>query len=532
MSIEDKKASSSFLKKRTKKLLRSDAETPIFVLRDPKGRKVFCFALVGLRLFSKKKAFLSPILLASLGACSLIPDYKRPALPVSSTYPTAPDAAGLTDAADLGWRDFFADPVMTDLIAFALANNRDLRVAIENVAAAQAQYRSAHASLFPTIDATASAEFERVPGGVSGFPTPEHINAYSLGLSAASYELDLFGKIRSQAAQSHEEFLSDAETRESTQISLVAQIASEYLTWLADRDSIKVSADTAKADQRAFDLREMTLAKGTGTALDVAEAESTLRTAQASEQQYTRAAAQDMDELVLLAGAPLPPDLQARMMAATGLDAQPHFPALPAGLPSDLLQRRPDIRAAEHTLLAANANIGAARAAFFPSLTLTGSGGTGSGGIAKLFGAGTASWLFEPNVSVPIFDAGANFANLDYAKIQKRIEIADYEKTIQSAFHDVADALAARTTYGSQVAFEQQLVAADSRDYNLSKMRFDAGIDSYLTVLVAQSSLFSARINLVSLKLAEQQNLITLYKALGGGWVEGGKPVRGLATRE
>jgi multidrug efflux system outer membrane protein len=298
----------------------------------------------------------------------------------------------------------------------------------------------------------------------------------------------------------------------------VAQIASEYLTWLSDRDLIRVSADTAKADQRAYDLRRMTVAKGTGTALDVAEAESTLRTAQAAEEQYTRAVAQDMDEIVLLAGAPLPPDLQARMMAAPGLDAQPRLPDLPAGLPADLLQRRPDIRAAEHTLLAANANIGAARAAFFPSVTLTGNGGTSSGGIGKLFGAGTASWLFEPNISVPIFDAGQNFANLDYAKVQKRIEIANYEKAIQSAFHDVADALAARATYRRQVAFEQQLVAADQRDYTLSTMRFDAGVDNYLTVLVAQSSLFSAQINLVGMKLAQQQNLITLFKALGGGW--------------
>jgi multidrug efflux system outer membrane protein len=470
--------------------------------------------------------FMAPTLLASLAGCSLIPDYKRPALPVATAYPAGFGAgtSGEEAAADLGWRDFVADPVMADLIAFSLVNNRDLRVAIENVEAAQATYRSEHANLFPTIDATGSAQFERVPAGASGFSSPEHINAYSLGLSAASYELDLFGKIRSQAAQAHEQFLSSAETRQSTHISLVAQIAAEYLTWLADRDSIKVSADTATADQRSYELRKMTAAKGSGTALDVAEAEVTLRTAQASEEQYTRAAAQDLDEIVLLAGAPLPPDLLVRMVAAKGLDAQPRFPALPAGLPADLLQRRPDIRAAEHTLLAANANIGAARAAFFPSVTLTGSGGTASGGIGKLFAAGTVSWLFEPQFSVPIFDAGQNFANLDYAKVEKRIEIADYEKAIQSAFHDVADALAARATYTRQVAFEQQLVEADTRDYTLSKMRFDAGVDNYLTVLVAQSSLFSAQLSLVSLKLTEQQNLITLYKALGGGWIERSKP--------
>ena len=227
-----------------------------------------------------------------------------------------------------------------------------------------------------------------------------------------------------------------------------------------------------------------------------------------------------MDALVLLAGATLPGPLQARMMARTGLATESAFPAIPAGLPADLLQRRPDIRAAEHTLLAANANIGAARAAFFPSITLTANGGTGSSALGKLFGAGTASWLFEPQISVPIFDAGSNFANLDYAKIQKRIEIANYEKAIQSAFHDVSDALAGRATYTRQVDAERKLVDADQRYYTISKLRSDAGADTFLNVLVAQNSLFGAQINLVALNLAEQQNLVTLYKSLGGGWTD------------
>jgi multidrug efflux system outer membrane protein len=208
------------------------------------------------------------------------------------------------------------------------------------------------------------------------------------------------------------------------------------------------------------------------------------------------------------------------MMFQTGLGDKSVFPVLPAGLPSELLARRPDIRAAEHSLLAANANIGAARAAFFPSVTLTGSGGTASGGLAKLFGAGTVSWLFQPQISVPIFDAGSNFANLDYAKLQKQVEIADYEKAIQSAFHDVSDALAARATYTRQLDAESKLVDADTRYFNISQMRSTAGVDTYLNVLVAQSSLFSAQLNLVSLRLSEQQNLVTLYKALGGGWKE------------
>ena len=224
--------------------------------------------------------------------------------------------------------------------------------------------------------------------------------------------------------------------------------------------------------------------------------------------------------MVLLVGTTLPDSLQTRMLAQSGLSAEPAFPALPAGLPSDLLQRRPDIRAAEHTLLAANTNIGAARAAFFPSVTLTGTGGTASGGLTHLFGAGTASWLFEPQVSVPIFDAGTNFANLDYAKVQKRIEIANYEKSIQSAFHDVSDALAGRATYTRQVDAETKLVPADQTYYDVSKMRSDAGADTYLNVLIAQDSLFSEQLTLVSLNLSQQQNLVTLYKALGGGWTD------------
>ncbi len=452
-----------------------------------------------------------------LGGCTLIPHYTRPALPVSPVYPVAGGQSGIA-ASDLGWREFFADPVMQDLIDLALRNNRDLAVAIENVQSSQASYRLARANLFPSISGTGGAEYEHEPSAASGGFGDLNVNAYSLGLNAASYELDVFGRLRSLSRQAREQYLSSAETRESTQISLVAQIASEYLAWLADREAIAVSEQTAEAQQHSYDLRELTLEKGSGTALDVAQAESSLRTAQASLAQYRRAQAQDMDEIVLLAGAPIPAALQARMMAEADLNAPPPFPELPAGLPADLLERRPDIRAAEHTLLAANANIGAARAAFFPSITLTGSGGTTSGTLGGLFGMGTGSWLFQPQFSVPIFDAGTNFANLDIARVEKRIDIANYEKAIQSAFHDVADALAARATYTSQVAAEQQLVDADQRYYTLSKMRFDAGVDSYLNVLVAQNSLFEAQLDLVSLRLAERQNLVTLYKALGGGW--------------
>lgn len=465
--------------------------------------------------------------LLALGGCTLIPSYDRPALPVAADYPDGPAFAGpgaardvpdTVRAADIGWRDFFADPVTRQLIALALANNRDLRAAAENVASAQATYRAQRATLFPTIDASAGGEFERLPAGASGQSVPTKINAFSASLGTTSFELDLFGSIRSTNKERQEQYFSQEDTKQSTQISLIGQVVSEYLSWLADREALATSQQTARAQQQSYDLVSLTVGHGTGTGLDLAQSESTLRTAQASVEQYTRQVAQDMDELVLLVGAPLPPALRAQMDAQSGLSSLAAFPAVPAGMPSDLLERRPDIRAAEHTLLAANASIGAARAAFFPSITLTSNGGTASGRLAGLFTAGTASWLFEPQISIPIFDAGRNAANLDYAKSQKRLEIANYEKAIQSAFHDVSDALAARGTYTRQVEAQSKLVDADQRYYTLSRMRFTAGVDNYLNVLVAQNSLFSAQLNLVSLRLAERQNTVTLYKALGGGW--------------
>ena len=475
----------------------------------------------------------TPLLLALLTSCSLIPSYQRPALPVSSQYPVGADATNTPTAEmaawDIGWRNFFADPALQGLIALSLANNRNLRVSTLDVSQAQAQYRVDRASLFPAIDATAGEDAYHTPKGIiSGNANPINYREYSLGVGAVSWELDLFGKIRSQAKAAQETYLSDADTALSVKIALVSEVASAYYTWLADRQALKISQDTAAAQEHSLQLTQLAATKGIYTAMDVAEAQTTVDTAQANVAMYTRQVAMDMDELVLLAGASIPPALQQQMNAVSGLDASPKLPDVPAGLPSDLLQRRPDIRAAEHQLLAANANIGAARAAFFPSVTLTASGQTASPGLSSLFGMGSGAWLFEPTVSVPIFAAGSNFANLDIAKLEKRIEIADYEKTIQSAFHDVSDALNARGTYVAQVQAEQNLVDADSRYYQLADMRFEAGIDNYLGVLVAENSLLIARLNLVSLQLAAQQNSITLYMALGGGWQETSAPAPAL----
>ncbi len=462
--------------------------------------------------------------LIGLTGCSFIPDYHRPALPVAAQYPVGDNGAKGPAAADLGWRDFFTDPALQQLIALSLQNNRDLRVSILNVKAAQAQYLSDRASLFPTLDATAGLDRQHTPGGLQfsqgSTSAASDLREYSLGVGAVSWELDLFGSIRAKAKAAQETYLSDVYTRQSAQISLVAEVASEYLTWLADRESLTIAQTTAADDTASLKLVQMELAHGTATAMDEAQAESSLDTANANVAAYTRQVAQDMDQLVLLVGAPLPQDLLDRMNQVAGLQTEPGLQPLPAGLPSDLLFRRPDIMAAEHTLLAANANVGAARSAFFPKITITADGGTASSGLQHLFGAATGAWLFQPDITVPIFAGGQNLANLDYAKVEKRIEIATYEKTIQSAFHDVSDALNARDTYVSEMAAEQALVDADSRYYKLATMRFNAGIDNYLNVLTANNLLLTARLTLVSLQLSALQNSITLYKALGGGWLE------------
>jgi outer membrane protein, multidrug efflux system len=478
-----------------------------------------------------RSLIVAAVLASTVAGCSLAPDYRRPALPIALSWPSyaAPNTHETNRPADeIGWRQFFVDPVVQELIALSLANNRDLRIAALNVAQAQAQYRIERASLFPKINGTAELDKSITPGDTIGARGAYAVRDYSLGLGAVNWELDLFGKIRNQAEQAKETFLSDEETQLSTQISLIAQVASTYLAWLSDKDSLKVSLDTVKVQSDSLNLTEQKVSLGTATALDAAQAETSLRSAQASVSQYTRQLAQDMDEIVLLVGTQLPDELTRRMNKVAGLSSEPRFPMLQPGLPSDLLLRRPDIRAAEHTLIGANANIGAARAAFFPSVTLTGNYGTASSSLKRLFGPGQAAWLFEPTITVPIFDAGNNEANLDVAQIEARSDIASYEKAIQSAFHDVADALVARTTYARQVISEQALVDASMRYYNLADSRFRAGADNYLNVLVARNSLFSAQLTLISLKLSAAQNMVTLYKALGGGWKESSRPV---ATR-
>ncbi|CRD67973.1 TolC family protein [Bordetella pertussis] len=414
------------------------------------------------------RTLLSLAVATALAGCSLAPTYERPQAPVDAAYPSGPAygapgqaAAGAPAAADVGWRDFFGDPLLQELLALSLANNRDLRVAALNVEAARLN-----------------------PSGQAGIS-----RSYQVGASLSTWELDLFGRIRSLSEQALQLYLAQDETRLATQLTLVAETANAYLTLRADQELLALTRQTLAAQQESYKLTRQSYDLGVATELDLSQAEISLRTAERNLSQYTRMAAQDRNALVLLVGQPLPAGIGAQLDQAVALPDGVVLADLPAGLPSDLLARRPDIRAAEHQLQAANASIGAARAAFFPRISLTGSAGTAS-------------------------------ASLDLAKIQKDIGIARYEQAIQSGFREVSDALAGRGTLQEQIRSQELLVQANQRAYDLSQQRYQQGIDNYLSVLDSQRSLYTAQQTLVETRLARLSNLIQLYKALGGGWSE------------
>jgi len=474
-----------------------------------------------------QKHALTAIAVALLAAgCTLAPHYTRPDAPVAQAFPsggvyaTQPGAAGARSAngqaaTAIGWREFFVDPRLQRLIEIALKNNRDLRVSVLNIEAARAQYQITRAGLFPTLDGTGTGNIQRVPQGVSQTGAPYISRVYNVGLSA-SWELDLFGRVQSLKDQALAQYLSTAYARQAAEISLVSQVADQYLTLLSTDDLLKVTEDTLKTAQASYDLTKLQFDNGTGSELELRQAQTVVEQALANQQAQARARAQALNALVLLIGEPLPDDLPPGLP----LDAQNLLADVPAGLPSDLLTRRPDIMQAEQTLLAANANIGAARAAFFPRISLTGAFGTASPTLGGLFKAGTAAWSFAPQITMPIFEGGQNIANLNLANVQKRIEIANYEKAIQSAFREVADGLAARGTYDQQIAALERNTHAQQRRFDLSDLRYKNGVDSYLSVLTAQTDLYTAQQALINARLARWTNLVDLYRALGGGWIE------------
>lgn len=461
------------------------------------------------------KLTLLPALVLAAG-CTMIPKYQRPDPAVAAHYDGSAQAESARPlAADIDWRDYYTDARLQKLIALALENNRDLRVAILNIEAARAQYRIQRADLLPSLSASASGSIERLPANVSTTGQAGVTRSYSVG-GVASYELDLFGRVRSLSEQALQSYLASAETRKATQISLIAEVANGWLTLQADQDLKTLTADTLLNQQASLKITQSGFRNGTASLLDLRQAQTTVQTAQVNLAQYERQVRQDVNALTLLVGAPLGADLIApETLAAVKLDEN-----LPAGLPSDLLTRRPDIMSAEHQLLAQNANIGAARAAFFPRISLTASGGTTSASLRDLFDPGSAAWSFGPSITMPIFDYGRNSANLKAAKVNRDIAVATYQKSIQTAFREVSDALDGRATWAQEESAQRELLAASQSAYDLSSERYCQGVDGYLDVLVNQRSLYEAQQNLVKIRLSHMSNTVDLYRALGGGWTE------------
>jgi outer membrane protein, multidrug efflux system len=470
---------------------------------------------------------LGALTLTLIASCTLEPHYHRPPAPLPA--PQGGPEQG-SPATEIGWHEFFPDPQLQQLIALALMNNRDLRIAAINVQSAQAHYRIQRAELFPTIDASALEEVEQFPNGVTGTSSGPSgggtatstggstLRFYDVGVGFTSYELDFFGRIRSLNHAALQQYYETEATRRSIQLTLVAEIASAYLTVLADQTLLDITRDTLKSQNESYALTQRLFSGGTSTELALRQAETTVDTARANLAQYQRAIARDRDALQLLLGAPIPDNIDF----SGGLDRGPLVAELQEGIPSDVLVRRPDVLAAEHQLQAANAQIGAARAAFLPEITLTGSFGTASTELSGLFKQGSRAWTFSPQISVPLFTGGANVANLQATNLARDSAVAQYEKSIQTAFREVEDGLLARGTLDEQLDAQQALVSASSVAYRLADMRYRGGVDSYLSALDAQRTLYSAQQQLQSVRLLRLQNLVTLYKALGGGLREHG----------
>ncbi|MBX3605983.1 MAG: efflux transporter outer membrane subunit [Piscinibacter sp.] len=452
---------------------------------------------------------------AVLGGCAApAPRYERPAAPVAAQFPNAPEAApGAVPAADLDWAAFFRDARLRQLIGIALAKNRDLRIAALNVEAAQAQARVRDADRWPTVNA-----------GLSGSRTPTAsggINSlYSAGLQVTAYELDLFGRLRSLSDASAAQVLASTEARKAVQISLVAAVANAHVALAADDELLRVTRQTLESREASLALIRLRFQHGASSELDLRQAESLREAAAGALAQATRQRALDENALVLLIGQPLPEQLPPAQPVADAAG----LPALPVGLPSEVLVRRPDVRQAEQQLIAAHANIGAARAAFFPRITLTGSAGSVSGELAGLFKSGSFAWSFAPQLLQPVFDAGRNRANLALSETNRDLAVAQYERAIQTAFREVADALAGRATLAEQVLAQRRQLEAEQARSALTELRYRNGAASHLEQLDAQRSLFAAQQGLVQLQAQAAQNLATLYKVLGGGWSEPARP--------
>ena len=467
---------------------------------------------------NRKLFLLVCVVITIPGGCTLAPRYNRPASPVSADWPTGAayhetktGAITAPAASDLPWREFFTDDCLRKVIETALNNNRDLRLASLNVERARAYYGIQRAELLPAVNAVGSGGKKRVPADLSTTGRRMTAEQYEVNLGISSWEIDFFGRIRSLKDRALEEYLATDQARRSAQILLVSTVANTYLALAADREALRLVASTLETQETSYKLIRKRFDVGLASKLDLRQAQSQVDIAGSDVARYTQLAAQDVNALNLLVGSPLPPTLLPFDLAGVTppKDVSP-------GLSSELLLRRPDVLAAEHQLKAANANIGAARAAFFPRISLTTAIGTASADLSGLFKSGQGTWSFAPQIVMPIFDA-RTWSAYDVTKVEKEIAVAQYEKTIQAAFREVADALAEQDTVNRRIAAQQSLVDAVAETYRLSNVRYTKGIDSYLGVLDAQRSLYAAQQGLIALHFARFANLVLLYTVLGGG---------------
>lgn len=464
-----------------------------------------------------------------LAGCTMIPKYQQPSAPVSSSWPSVPGyptnqtAPAKIPAANIGWRDFFRDPHLQQVIEIALTNNPNLVSAVYNVQQSRALFYVQEAALVPTVDLNASAARQRVPNVYSGQGTTNGssasaltYNEYTANLGIASYEIDLFGKVRSLRRQALETYFANQEAQRSAQIALVAQVGTAYLTEEEAAEQLAVSREMLKAARQSFELTKRSFDAGVSSQFDLNNASTLLSTSTAAVAGYAQQYAEASDNLTLLVAEPLPPEL------APSQKFDPKFclTDIPDGLPSDLLEQRPDVLEAEHQLKAANADIGAARAALFPAITLTGNAGYASTSLQNLFAPGSSAWGISPQLEWPIFDMGTAYNGLKAVKAQQHVEVENYISVVQNAFKEVADALAVRTTVQSQLADDEDLVKADEQSYKLTQAGFRTGVNSSLDVNVTLQTFDSARLNLISARFSQLTSLINLYQALGGGWSE------------
>ncbi|WP_038498545.1 efflux transporter outer membrane subunit [Janthinobacterium agaricidamnosum] len=467
------------------------------------------------------KTFLPLALMSLLGACtSMAPPYQAPALPVAAAYPETDPAAGARPASAIGWRDYFADPLLQELIVQALRHNRDLRIAALRIQEARAAYGIQRAEQFPTVGLGAEGNRSRVPGDLNVTGQPLVASQYQAGLSVSAWELDFWGRVRSLKDSALENLLASDEARRAVGVALVAQVADGYLALRELDERVALARRTVDSRAESYRIFKRRFEVGSISKLDLTQVETLLTQAQSLGAQLEQARAARAHALVQLVGAPLPLVPETRRF-----DDASVLREVRAGLPSDLLAVRPDIAAAEHQLRAAQANIGAARAAFFPRITLTGSYGSASAELHGLFDAGSGAWSVIPRLSVPIFDAGRNRAGLDLAVARRDVAVANYEKSVQNAFREVSDALSGRRWLAEQVRIQKTTLAAQTERARLAKLRYDNGAAPYLEVLDAQRDLLNVEQALVQTRRALLSSQVSLYAALGGGALDAAAPL-------